>query len=261
MRLSIELVPRTRADFARQLAEVAPHAADLVAHGFDTINVPSAPRYGLDAVSACSAARARGWRGIPHLRSMDIRADEIDLLVERLREAHVREVLVVAGDPPAQGAPRAPDMSPDRLIEALAARAPDIARSACFDPNHAPDARALDRIDAKLAAGASGLFGQPSFTAEAMERWHNALGDRLPAQQIWWGAGPVLGERSLGWWQRVNGVQFPSDFEPTLEDWNRRLPALLHAARRANGNLYVMPIKAPIDATLAPLLPPAALRA
>ena len=261
MRLSIELVPRTRADFAHQLAAVAPHAADLVMHGFDTINVPSAPRYGLDAVSACSAAHARGWYGIPHLRSMDIRADEVDLLIEHLREARVREVLIVAGDPPARGAPRAPDMSPDRLLAALAGGAPEITRYACFDPNHAPDACALTRIEEKLAAGASGLFAQPSFTAASIEHWQGALASRLSARQIWWGASPVLGARSLSWWQRVNRVVFPDDFTPTLNDWNRRLPLLHRAARGAEGNLYVMPIKAPIDATLAPLLPAAALRA
>ena len=261
MRLSIALVPRTRADFARQLAAVAPLAADLVVHGFDTINVPSAPRYGLDAVAACSAAHARGWQGIPHLRSMDIRAEEIDLLIEHLREARVREVLIVAGDPPAQGAPRAPDMTPDRLLAVLAERAPEITRYACFDPNHDADASALARIDEKLAAGANGLFAQPCFTAISIERWHVALASRVPAKRIWWGASPVLGARSLGWWERVNRIAFPDDFAPTLDDWNRRLHVLLRTVREATGNLYVMPIKAPIDATLAPLLPAEALRA
>ena len=117
MRLSIELVPRTRADFAHQLAAVAPHAADLVMHGFDTINVPSAPRYGLDAVSACSAAHARGWYGIPHLRSMDIRADEVDLLIEHLREARVRLGLVMSITPLICGAVETTRIQPGFRLE------------------------------------------------------------------------------------------------------------------------------------------------
>ena len=101
---------------------------------------------------------------------------------------------------------------------------------------------------------AEGLFGQPAFDTEAMRRWAAALAPRLPGSALWWGASPVLSERSMRWWERVNGVVFPADFRPTLEDWQRRLPQLLDCAAAGAGHLYVMPIKAPLEATLAPLM-------
>ena len=62
---------------------VAGIAHALIEFGFDTINVPSAPRYALDAVSACTMASRRGWHGIPHLRAMDILPDEVERLVDQ----------------------------------------------------------------------------------------------------------------------------------------------------------------------------------
>ena len=253
MRLSIELVPRTAGDFATQLSAVAACAPDLVAHGFDTINVPDAPRYALHPVDACERVALRGWRGIPHLRSMDVAETAFDDLAERLLDARVREVLVIAGDPPKQGRPRAPETTPQVLLRALGARVSGLRCHAAFDPNRPPDADTLARLDAKIAAGARGLFGQPAFTEAAIETWARVLEPRLPASSIWWGASPVVGDRARAWWERVNDVRFPAHFEPTLADWHGRLPSLAAAARAAGGNLYLMPIRTPVEATVAPL--------
>jgi methylenetetrahydrofolate reductase (NADPH) len=253
MRLSIELVPRTAGDFGAQLSAVAACAADLVVHGFDTINVPDAPRYTLHPVDACERVALRGWRGIPHLRSMDVPARAFGHLADRIRDARIREVLVIAGDPPKQGRPIAPETTPHRLLRALTQRDRGLRCHAAFDPNRPPDARALANLDAKLEAGARGLFGQPAFTVAAIETWSRVLEPRLPAASIWWGASPVIGDRARQWWERINGIAFPDGFAPTLEDWQARLPGITAAARTTGGNLYLMPIRTPIEATVAPL--------
>lgn len=67
MRISIELVPRSRSKFAAQLDEVRQYFPAV-----DTINVPDVLRFSMRSWQGCARAKSLFANTIPHIRAMDV---------------------------------------------------------------------------------------------------------------------------------------------------------------------------------------------
>ena len=244
-RISIELVPRSLASLEgdlRLLRERFP--------AVDTVNVPDLLRFPLRSWDACRAARRFVPHAIPHLRAMDFPLDKPFPLVDAFADWGLREVLVVAGDPPQDLAHPVHPARPIDWIRRLKHEAPGLRVYGAFDPYRAGLRAELEAAHAKLAAGADGLFSQPFFDLRLLDVW----ADLLAGVPVWWGFSPVLSAATRRYWETKNRVVFPADFAPTLA-WNRRLAeAALRWLRARDADAYFMPIRVGLEDWLGGLL-------
>lgn len=241
MRTSLEIVPRSPAELDAAIALIAARYPRI-----DTVNIPDRPNCELRSTDAVDHIRGRIAHRIPHLRACDFNESLATRMIETLAARGIDEVIVVAGD----RADQASGFEPAAMIRFLTTHAPNLSVYAALDPHRYRDDASLERnVEQKRASGACGFFTQPLFDLRDVERCAELLGETT----TFWGLSPVVSERSQRYWQRVNGVEFPSEFLPTLH-WNQSfaLRFLSEIADRG-GNAYLMPIKVDIERYLAPL--------
>ncbi|MFC4453233.1 methylenetetrahydrofolate reductase [Deinococcus sonorensis] len=244
-RVSIELVPRDQATLDRELAEIREHLGQIC-----TVNVPDLLRYPTRSWQACAQVRPVIGQTIPHIRAIDIDPRRPLAMADHLQQHGIREVLVIEGDPPADMGHRTYDVTSLEIIRKFRRELPEVRVWAGLDPYRQSFARERDYAEAKLEAGAVGLFTQPFFDLRLMELW----AELLPECEVFWGATSVTSERSLSYWQNRNKAVFPRDFQPTLA-WNREFArTLLQFAQASGSHAYYMPIKASITEYLSGIL-------
>jgi methylenetetrahydrofolate reductase (NADPH) len=233
MRISIELVPRTLEDLRTQLEDV--RAFPRV----DTVNIPDIVRFPIRSWHGCMSALEHVSTAIPHLRAIDVDVARPLAAAPELGCGRIEEVLVVAGDAPADmSRPVYPTTSVE-LIRKLRRDHPDVRIHAAFDPYRQGFQAERAYAAQKLEAGATGLFTQPFFDVRLME----IVGELLDGIDVFWGVTTVTSKRSQQYWQSRNRAVFPAGFEPTLE-WNRRLARdALAFTELHGGNIYFMPIR------------------
>lgn len=142
------------------------------------VTVTASPGQGLPATieTACELAR-QGFRAIPHLAARMLRSrGEVDELLERLAEAGVAEVFVIAGDasPPAGDFPGALE-----LLEAVSAAGSAMTVGIGAHPEghpHLAEAEATRLLRAK-ATHASYAVTQMCFAAAPLLEWTRGLRD------------------------------------------------------------------------------------
>lgn len=232
-RISVELVPRSR---SKLLSEVQSLQGLC---GVDTVNVPDLLRFSTRSWQACELLAGQVGCCIPHIRAIDINPREPLPMAQQLLEYGVREVLIVQGDPPADMSRRTYNVTSLEIIRKFGRELPEIRVWAGLDPYRQSMARERDYAEAKLDAGAVGLFTQPFFDRRLLEIWAEVL----PTRQVFWGATSVTSEGSLSYWQNRNLAVFPRGFELTL-DYNRTFAReLLAFAREVGGHAYFMPVR------------------
>ena len=245
MRISLELVPRTRATFLDEAVRVRASWPRI-----DTFNVPDGLRFELGSLAAAQALRRLPGLGfphvVPHLRARDVDGAGAERLPDALATAEVDEVIVIAGDPRPDAPAGFSGHTPLELIRVLAVRAPHVTAYAALDPHrYAPDELARNLAE-KRDAGAAGFFSQPLYDLHTLERCARLTGD-VP---VFWGLSPVVSVRSQRYWERVNQVRFPPEFEPTLS-WSQRFGQRFMQEVAARGHrLYLMPIKVDVGTYL-----------
>jgi methylenetetrahydrofolate reductase (NADPH) len=236
MRVSVELIPRNDADFARQLDELA------ALPSVRTVNVPDIVRFPLRSWHACAAARARGFRAIPHLRAIDVDPRSAMPFAATLMEHGIDEVLVVAGDAPADMSRPVFDTSSEALIRRLKRELPGLTVYAALDPYRQGFAAERDYLHRKLDAGADGLFTQPFFDLRLLGVWGDLLG--ALGTRVFWGATSITSPRSARYWTTRNRAVLPRAFAPTLEHSREVARGVLAFARERDDDVYFMPIRA-----------------
>lgn len=248
-RISIELVPRSVEALGLELDAIRTHFPFV-----DTVNIPDLTRFSLRSIDACELSQRHVRRAIPHVRAVATNLRALTPLLRYLDDAELHEVLVVAGDPPADmGTPSYPTTSVG-LIRAIKSALPHVTVYAALDPYRQSLARERDYAFEKLDAGASGLFTQPFFDTRLMQ----VYAELLQGVTLYWGATTVTSKRSFGYWQNRNHAVFPAHFEPTLE-WSRAFAReALTFAQTTGTNLYFMPIKEDVRAFLEGILTPEA---
>lgn len=240
-RLSIELVPRSLASLDADLAVVARRFPSV-----STVNIPDLLRFELRSWDACERARQTLPHAIPHVRAMDFELGRLEKLRDLLAERGLSEVLVVQGDPPPDLTHRVYPTKSVEVIRGLRELLPDVRVYAALDPYRSSMRAELEFAEAKLEAGAHGLFTQPFFDLRLMEVWWDLLADT----EVFWGITPVTAQGTRRYWETKNNAFFPREFEPTLE-WNRDFAArVLRWVRERDSNLYFMPIRTDLAAYL-----------
>lgn len=246
-RVSIELVARSLEGLGAELETVTTRFPFV-----DTVNIPDLTRFTLRSHHACEAAQKRVRRAIPHLRAVGTNLKDLTPLLTYLDEAELHEVLIVAGDLPADMRFSVYPTTSVQLVRAIKAALPHVAVYAALDPYRQSLVKERDYALEKLDAGASGLFTQPFFDLRLMQVYR----ELLPDADLYWGVTTVTTQRSLGYWQNRNHAVFPADFEPTLA-WSRNFAArALTFARETRSNLYFMPIKSRLEDFLTGVLTP-----
>jgi methylenetetrahydrofolate reductase (NADPH) len=248
MQVSLEVVPRSD-EALRAAAAVAAQFPEISA-----INVPDLLRFPIRSWDACAilahsctedepfgkpADAACRFNFIPHLRAIDFDPDRPFPYAEELRNAGVKRVLAVAGDPPQDMKRHVFPTSTIDFIRKLKTELPEIEIYAAFDPYRSNIRYELDYLRAKEDAGADGFMSQPFFDLRLLEIY----AEYLEGRKIFWGVSPVVSGPSRDYWEARNRAVFPRAFRPTL-DWNidfgRRV---LDFCRRDGFDVYLMPIK------------------
>jgi methylenetetrahydrofolate reductase (NADPH) len=244
MRISVELVPRNEADLRAQLEELREFPR------VDTVNIPDISRFSLRSWQSCGHVLEHVTHAIPHLRAIDVDPARPLKAAAELACHGVDEVLVVAGDAPADMSRAVYSTSSLDLIRKLRREQPQLAIFAAFDPYRQGFQAERSYAAQKLEAGAVGLFTQPFFDVRLME----IVAELLDGIEVFWGVTTVTSRRSRLYWQSRNRAIFPADFEPTLE-WNRRVARdALAFTELHGGNIYFMPIKANLTDYLGGIL-------
>ena len=234
-RISIELVPRDAEKLVEELRLIHETFASV-----DVINIPDLPRFDLRAWDGCVIARTFFTHTIPHIRAMDIHADQPLVMAETLRTHDINEVLVVTGDlvadhPP----PHTPPSTVLQVIRRFKQEMPNLRVYAAIDPYRQGFRAEHAYAQEKLDAGADGFFTQPFFDVRLMEVYAELLGDT----QIFWGVSPVTTKKSQDYWEERNQAIFPQTFSPTLA-WNRTFARqALAFAKNSQTHIYFMPIR------------------
>lgn len=244
MRVSIELVPRNEDDLRSQLQQLSAFPR------VDTVNIPDISRFSLRSWQSCAPARECVPHAIPHLRAIDVDLDRPLPAAAKLSASQVDEVLVVAGDAPADMSRAVYSTSSIDLIRKLRREHPEFKIYAALDPYRQGFQAERAYAQEKLEAGASGFFTQPFFDLRLME----VFAELLAGVEVFWGVTTVTSKRSQQYWQGRNRAIFPAGFEPTLA-WNRQLARdALAFTERQGGNIYFMPIRATIGEYLDGIL-------
>jgi len=194
----------------------------------------------------------RGLRPIPHLRAIDVDPRGRLAFADAIERSGVREVLVVAGDAPADMSRPVYDTSSEALIRRLKREHPDWTVYAALDPYRQGFAAERDYLLRKMDAGADGVFTQPFFDPRLVEIWGDVVGPLDTT--VFWGATSVTSARSARYWTTRNKALLPAGFEATLAHSREVAAALLAYARERGDHVYFMPIRVEASAYLSGLL-------
>jgi methylenetetrahydrofolate reductase (NADPH) len=162
------------------------------------------------------------------------------------RAGGIRRALVIAGDPPGDGARRTYPTETAAFIRKLKAEMPELRLYAAFDPYRSNIRYELEYVRIKEEAGAEGFMSQPFFDLRLLEIY----AEYLEGKEVFWGLSPVLSGASRTYWESRNRAVFPKAFRPNL-GWNiafgRRV---LDFCDKNQFNVYLMPIKGDLKAYL-----------
>lgn len=243
-RIAVELVPRHAQELREELRLVQKSFASV-----SVINIPDLTRLTLRSWDGCALAREFFIHTIPHIRAIDIQADQPLVMANTLRQHKIREILVITGDPD----PNLPAQNPSsvlQVIQKFKEEIPGIRVYAAVDPYRQGFRQEYDYIQQKMAAGADGFFTQPFFDLRMMEIY----AELLTETQVFWGVSPVTTEKSRAYWEKRNNAIFPKGFSPTLT-WNRQFASqALHFAKSTETNIYFMPIRTDVGQYLKDIL-------
>lgn len=244
-RISVELVPRHKDSFIKELEIVKKHFPSV-----DTINVPDILRYELRSLEGSKFVKTFFSKAIPHLRAVAIDKDKPLAFKDFLIQNGIYEVLIILGDIPETSAGRFHPSTTIEVIRKFKIEMPQVKVYAGIDQYRAEFKEEYEYIQRKIDAGADGFFTQPFFDLRLMELYAKKLNNI----EIFWGVSPVTTERAKHYWETKNNVTFPSDFEPTLE-WSRTFARkVLQFTKKTNAHIYFMPIKTDILAYLTGII-------
>ncbi len=237
MRVSIELVPRSKEGLLKELKQVKAHLKKV-----DTINIPDLLRFDVRSLEACALVKDYYSRSIPHLRAIDYDLNHPLPFIPILKKLNISEVVAITGDKPADLSKHIYPTGLLGFIRKIKQELPDIKVYGALDPYRQNFLEEISYVRQKLDVGATGLFTQPFFDLRLMEIY----AELLNGIEVFWGVTTVTSKRSQRYWQTRNNAIFPKDFKPTLE-WSRSFAKkAFELCKHMDGNIYFMPIRADI---------------
>ncbi|MCV6606626.1 MAG: methylenetetrahydrofolate reductase [Campylobacterales bacterium] len=243
MNIAFEVVPRTPEARDTQIDFIEKNL-DFV----DTVNVPDILRFPIRSWEVGDSLNRDKYRFIPHFRAIDFDLNDeyIYLIIEKY---NLTEVLLVSGDPPPNFSYKVYDNTTLEFIRSIRSRFPKITIFAGFDPYRYSIKDELKTMKKKLEYGADYLMSQPFFDMKLLEIY----GDLIPSEKLFLGVSPVVSEKSQSYWEKVNHVVFPKDFQPTYQ-WNIDFSKkVLDYSKKHNSNVYFMPINVNLEEYFLPI--------
>ena len=203
----------------------------------DCVNIPDLLRYDYKPWDAAKITQPI-LPTIPHVRAMDIDLSKPLPMRENFLQARIKEVLIIAGDPPQDMRHKVFPTESIDVIRKFREELPEVKVYAGIDQYRSGIRDELYKIERKAQAGAVGFFTQPFFDMRFLEMY----ADLLDGFEIYWGVSPVLTASSRSYWERKDKAVFPKNFQPTME-WNAdfALKVIDHISK-SDGGLYFMPI-------------------
>ena len=233
-RISIELVPRGLEKLTAEASALAAAFPKL-----DTVNIPDLKQMKLRSWTACSPLKSHFASAIPHIRARDFDLEgEAESLADAVAE--FQEILVISGDPDPKNPVERPDDHCLKTISKICELFPDKRVFAGLDPYRSGMQDEFACVKRKIDAGACGLFSQPFFSIDLLRAYRDLLPENI---DIFWGASPVLSEKSKSYWIDFNRALFPRDFEFTVEGNQALARTILDEVRTNGDHIYFMPIR------------------
>ena len=234
MRISVELVPRSRSAVVRD--------AHFIRERFGWVtmlNIPDVLRFPLRSWDACAATASIYGSSVPHVRAIDVAPHDPLAMLETILSAGLREVLVVSGDPPHDFGHVAYPQSSVDVIRRFKRECPQLSIYAALDPYRQGIRAERDYLERKIDAGADGFFTQPFFDLRLLEVYAELLGKH----EVFWGLTPIVTQGARAYWETTNRIVLPRSFQPTME-WNREFARnVLRFVKSIDSNAYLMPIR------------------
>lgn len=240
-RLAVELVPRSREGLLADAALVRGILPEM-----SVINVPDLLRLPIRSWEAAALLEGQAGSIIPHIRAVDV---DPERPLHGADDPALREVLVISGDPPPDPTHRIWPQSSAEIIARYRRELPHLTVYAAFDPYRRSPREELEEIARKRDAGAAGFFTQPLFDRRMLDLCMNWLHD----DTVFWGLSPVIGPKSRAYWERVNRIVFPRDFDPSLDANIAFAAEVLMLAAERGDSAYLMPLRVDLEAYLTPL--------
>lgn len=220
--ISFELVPRNIDSIKQQISCVENLKF------IDSINVPDLKKL---SIRSWDVNIDKKYNFIPHIRAVDFNLKE-DKLFKLIEEKNLKNILIISGESKTNANPF--NTNSVDVITAIKDKYPDIIVSAGFDQYRGSLKSEEQHIKDKLSAGVDYLMSQPFFDKNLIEVYM----DIVPTKNIVLGISPVVTESSKSYWENINNVVFPKNFELTY-DWNVNFA---NEVLELHSNIYFMPI-------------------
>ncbi len=233
MDISFELIARDNDAIGKQLAFVQTHLPFV-----NIINVPDLLRFPVRSWQVVTQVPKEKYRFIPHFRAIDfdIKGTRLFDIIEQFA---LSELLLVTGDPPPDMSFKVYDTRVLDLIAKVKDKFPHMKVYAGFDSYRSSVRDEVQYMQDKLTAGADALFSQPFFDMRFLEIY----GEHIAGDKVYWGISPVVTDQSRRYWETMNNVVFPADFQADY-DWNMNFAnQVLAHAKNTGANVYFMPIR------------------
>lgn len=240
----LELVPRDLAALKVEVNTVLTHFPKI--DGFNIPDVLTLETRSADAAEALLTDN-KGIVAVPHIRTQDLPAEETAARIGQLIRRGLTHVLIVSGDKPKDEKGPRHHVRPTDLIKLLKSYFPNLKVYGALDPYRQSVQKELRYAEEKLEAGADGLFTQPFFDIRLADMYL----EQLTHTELFLGIAPVVTDKSRIYWETVNHVVFPAEFQLSLSYNGTLAKRLMKLTSQYGQNTYHMPIRVPIQAYLA----------
>ncbi len=231
--VSLELVPRSLNDFCSEVHDCFTGFPVLTA-----LNIPEIRSVPVKSYEPSLMLLKDSVPVIPHFRLIDRSLPDLFALLKNLVNAGLQKVLLIGGDPPKDTGFTPSGVSTLAAIGAVKREFPGLEVYAGLDPYRTSFREELDYALRKMDAGCDGFFTQPFFSRSFLEVW----AEQFKGVETWFGIAPVYSEKSKKYWEQVNKVVFPPEFNFSGE-YNANLAScLLEAIALSGQSAYLMPI-------------------
>lgn len=234
MQIALELVPKTLDSFLKESKNYMNNFSKIIG-----INIPELRSAEIKSFEASEFLLKNNIKAIPHFRLIDRSIEDLEQKIEKLVSLGLEQVLLISGDPPLDATNFVPSgVKVPFAIKYLKNKFPKLKVYAGQDSYRQSFKKELDYCKEKLDSGADGFFTQPFFSEWLLNEWL----DKLIDVDVWIGLSPVTGKSSRTYWENINQVVFPANFEFNLEGNGILGRKLLTLTEAANKNAYLMPI-------------------
>jgi methylenetetrahydrofolate reductase (NADPH) len=239
MQIALELVAKSFDSFLEDCNTHIKNFPKIAA-----INIPELRSVEIKSFEASRHLLKNGVAAIPHFRLIDRSLEDLENKIAELITLGLKQVLLISGDPPLDMQNFVPSgIKAPQAIKHIKTKFPNLKVYAGQDSYRQSFKKELDYCKEKLDCGADGFFTQPFFSKGLLNQWLEQLHDT----DIWVGLSPVTGSNSRNYWESVNQVVFPPNFEFTLEGNCSLARRILTTIESAGKNAYLMPITISAD--------------